>query len=140
MSENTTVRQRARSSQLSPEIPDVPPVVFVSLVSPIVYLVLTFAYSIMGVVWYSPDLLPALLRDMPVLGNVIRLLISYPILNYGLIWFTIIAHIFESFFAFKFCSKHNFSISCTTLYIAQTLYCGGFCLRVLFKYKPINLL
>ena len=136
MSQDTAIRQRTSRNKKCTQTFDVPPVYFFSLVSPQIYLIITLAYIIMAAVWYSPDQIPVAILNTPILGNLVWFLISYPILNLGFIWLTIIAHIVESYFAIKFCWKHNFSISSTALYIAQTLYCGGFCLRVLFRYNP----
>ena len=135
MSEDATLRQRV-SDRKSPKLHDMAPVSFFSLVSPQVYLLLTLAYVIMGVAWYFPDEISTLMLTTPFLGQVFRFLTVYSKVNLGLIWFTIIAHIIESYFAVKFCRRHNFSNSSTMFYIGQTLYCGGFCLKVLFRYRP----
>ena len=138
MSQDAVVRQRTSSDRKSPRFHDAPPVNFFSLVSPGVYSFLTLSYTFMAAIWYCPNQIPSILLNTPILGHLIQFLIAFPKVNLGLILFTIIVHTLESFFVVAFCWKHNFSISCTAFYIAQILYCGGFGLSVLFKYKPSN--
>ncbi|KAI6655058.1 hypothetical protein LOD99_2347 [Oopsacas minuta] len=133
----STTRQRVSSEQKTTESThELVQVSSFRIASPVIIIILTLFYVLMFMIWYSPSAIPVPVLSIPLLGKLIGYLIAHPNYDLGLIWFTIIAHTFESYFGVYFCGKHNFTCASTAWYILQTLYCGGFCLRVLFKYKP----
>ena len=133
----STTRQRIHTEQKPSEAHSDPrQVSSFRLASPVVLVLLTLAYILMFMIWYSPSEIPAQVMNIPLLGSIVEYLIANPSYSIGLIWFTIIMHSLESCYAIHFCIKNNFTALSTIWYLVQVLYAGGFCLRVLFQYKP----
>ena len=132
----STTRHRIPTEQKPDEIHSYPPQVSsFRLTSPVILVTLTLAYLLMFMIWYSPDEIPVLVLNIPLLGRIVEYLIANPNYNLGFIWFTIIAHSLESCYSIRFCLKNNFTPSSTIWYIVLVMYCGGFGMKVLFQYK-----
>ena len=132
-------REKILQDDLAPKVNNVSTnkeVSYSKTVSPLIYIVVTLGYILLGTTWYSPTDVPSLVLKTPLLGYLTQLLIDDPNIISGVWWFIIIAHIFETCFAIRFCVKNKFKPSSTLLFFAQTLYLGGFSLRVLLKYRP----